>query len=110
MTEPATDTFVCPECGQECATASGLGAHRQRIHGIAGSSESARSKRANATTTTIAPVKRAPSMRKVIETEMRLCTMLADFYPKGIPTNDPTKLYDDLRFIEALRTRLHEGA
>jgi uncharacterized C2H2 Zn-finger protein len=32
----STDGFTCPECGQVCLNAQGLGAHRSRIHGVKG--------------------------------------------------------------------------
>jgi hypothetical protein len=37
----ATAPFVCPECGREFSRPAALGAHRSRVHGVAGSSRSA---------------------------------------------------------------------
>jgi uncharacterized C2H2 Zn-finger protein len=34
-------TLVCPECGKEFSRAASLGAHRNRAHGVAGSSSNA---------------------------------------------------------------------
>jgi hypothetical protein len=42
----SAETFVCPECGKTFATAQGLGAHRSRAHGVAGTSRSATGTRA----------------------------------------------------------------
>jgi uncharacterized C2H2 Zn-finger protein len=33
------ETFTCPECGKTFARAASLGAHRQRAHGVAGTSK-----------------------------------------------------------------------
>jgi hypothetical protein len=38
----STATFTCPECGRQFERAAGLGAHRSRVHGVAGSSSSAK--------------------------------------------------------------------
>ena len=35
--------FVCPECGREFKTPAALGAHRSRMHGVAGTSRAAAS-------------------------------------------------------------------
>jgi C2H2-type zinc finger len=35
-------TFVCPECGKTFSTPQGMGAHRNRVHGVAGTSPSAK--------------------------------------------------------------------
>ena len=43
---PAAGTqLTCPECGKTFTRAASLGAHRQRAHGIAGTSQNARSRR-----------------------------------------------------------------
>lgn len=44
--EGSQGEFVCPECGRSFDRAAGLGAHRSRAHGVAGSSKSAAGKRA----------------------------------------------------------------
>jgi hypothetical protein len=41
--------FTCPECGKTFTRAASLGAHRQRAHGIAGSSKKTASRRRRAT-------------------------------------------------------------
>jgi hypothetical protein len=33
--------LICPECGKTFSRPAGLGAHRQRVHGVAGSSKNA---------------------------------------------------------------------
>jgi hypothetical protein len=33
--------FTCPECGRESASPQGLGSHRKRAHGVAGTSKDA---------------------------------------------------------------------
>jgi len=41
----ARGEFVCPECGKSFTRAASLGAHRNRVHGVAGSSTQARARR-----------------------------------------------------------------
>jgi hypothetical protein len=43
-----TANVVCPECGRTFARPAALGAHRQRAHGVAGSSKNATARRATA--------------------------------------------------------------
>lgn len=38
---PAPTDYLCPECGRTFNRSQGLGAHRQRAHGVAGSSKDA---------------------------------------------------------------------
>jgi hypothetical protein len=38
-------TLTCPECGRTFSRPAALGAHRARAHGVAGSSQNARSRR-----------------------------------------------------------------
>ena len=39
----SSEGFTCPECGQVCLNAQGLGAHRSRIHGVKGQAKAAAS-------------------------------------------------------------------
>jgi hypothetical protein len=41
--------LTCPECGRTFSRPAALGAHRSRVHGVAGSSQNARSRRSRAT-------------------------------------------------------------
>jgi hypothetical protein len=56
VAKPATgaDALTCPECGRSFSRPAALGAHRQRAHGVAGSSQNARNRRSrtNAATAT----------------------------------------------------------
>jgi hypothetical protein len=56
-TETTTPTngsaaLTCPECGRTFSRPAALGAHRSRLHGVAGSSENARSRRNRTTAAT----------------------------------------------------------
>ncbi len=54
----AVTQFTCPECGKAFTRAASLGAHRQRAHGIAGTSQNVRGRR---TSKRAAGSSRAPS-------------------------------------------------
>ncbi len=41
----ASGVLTCPECGKTFTRPASLGAHRQRVHGVAGSSQNAQSRR-----------------------------------------------------------------
>jgi hypothetical protein len=47
--EAGSGEYVCPECGRAFARPAALGAHRSRVHGVAGRSSSARRTRGGAT-------------------------------------------------------------
>jgi hypothetical protein len=53
----APAVLTCPECGKTFTRAAAMGAHRSRIHGVAGSSRSTRRNRT--TVTTAEPATRA---------------------------------------------------
>jgi hypothetical protein len=40
-----TAALTCPECGRTFSRPAALGAHRSRVHGVAGTSQNARSRR-----------------------------------------------------------------
>jgi hypothetical protein len=48
----AAAALTCPECGRTFARPAALGAHRSRVHGVAGSSQNARSRRTRTTAAT----------------------------------------------------------
>jgi len=41
----SAEEFICPECGKSFARAQALGAHRNRTHGVAGTSRTSRTAR-----------------------------------------------------------------
>jgi hypothetical protein len=47
-----TAEFVCPECGRTFTRAAALGAHRSRVHGVAGSSSRSRARTRGAAAST----------------------------------------------------------
>jgi uncharacterized C2H2 Zn-finger protein len=85
--EPAAATqLTCPECGKTFTRAAALGAHRQRAHGIAGTSQNARSrrttKRGTTTQTTVRAATRASSGGSAAVDHDAL---LRTLFPAGIP-------------------------
>jgi uncharacterized C2H2 Zn-finger protein len=42
---PSSGELKCPECGKRFTRAASLGAHRQRVHGVAGTSKTASKRR-----------------------------------------------------------------
>jgi hypothetical protein len=43
---PKSAEFVCPECGRSFTRAAALGAHRSRVHGVAGASAQSKNRAA----------------------------------------------------------------
>ena len=88
--------LTCPECGKTFTRAAAMGAHRSRIHGVAGSSQSTRRKR---TTTAAAkpatPTKRTSTRRRAATAaangrstrngSVDRDTLLKTLFPNGIP-------------------------
>jgi hypothetical protein len=85
--------LTCPECGRTFTRAAAMGAHRSRIHGVAGSSQNARRKR---TTTAAAkpatPTKRASTPRPAAGNgrspgngRIDRDALLKTLFPNGIP-------------------------
>jgi hypothetical protein len=54
----AAAALTCPECSRSFSRPAALGAHRQRAHGVAGSSQNARSRRGRNNTTAAAKPRR----------------------------------------------------
>jgi uncharacterized C2H2 Zn-finger protein len=90
------ETFKCPECGRTFARAQALGAHRNRAHGVAGSSRSAAAaKRSRATrSTTRAAAARATARRRPATTPRATRrtvdrdALLRALFPAGIPPRE----------------------
>jgi hypothetical protein len=81
------DGFVCPDCGRTFARPAALGAHRHRVHGIAGTSQNARSRRAaRALRGEHATLSVASSgARTGGATEVNRDALLEALFPAGIP-------------------------
>jgi C2H2-type zinc finger len=97
----ASAQFKCPECGKTFSRAAALGAHRSRIHGVAGKSRSARTSRAAAATgrrsrpaTQTARTARAraaapPSLSSDGSTvQLNRDTLLQALFPNGVPARE----------------------
>jgi uncharacterized C2H2 Zn-finger protein len=84
------ETFPCPECGKTFTRAASLGAHRQRVHGVAGRSK-ARSKskrsprRANAGRRETSAQVAQPSSDGVNRD-----ALLQMLFPNGVPAREDT--------------------
>ena len=84
---PAAATqLTCPECGKTFTRAASLGAHRQRTHGIAGTSQNARSRRTtNRGTTTQTTVRAATRASNGASAAVDHDALLRTLFPAGIP-------------------------
>jgi Zinc finger, C2H2 type len=84
---PAAATeLTCPGCGKTFTRPAALGAHRQRAHGIAGTSQNARSRRTpqrgtTARTTARAATRASNSASRGVDHDALLRTL----FPAGIP-------------------------
>lgn len=115
-TARASGEFVCPECGKSFTRAASLGAHRNRVHGVAGSSTQARARRSvssrpansarKSRSATAAPTSTAPKTtaarstkaRKLRTAEVRQRrrssgavnrdALLGSLFPNGIPARE----------------------
>ena len=78
----ATGTFVCPECGREFERAAALGAHRNRVHGVPGSSSSAK--------TAASGARRGASRTSDNGgvTAVNRDALLAALFPNGVPPRE----------------------
>lgn len=96
----APSSFICPECGRTFARAAALGAHRSRVHGVAGSSASANSAarkrrpRLNAVSATRRPTQsratRSTTNHSSARTEsgVNRDALLAALFPNGMPARE----------------------
>jgi len=91
--EPAR--HKCPECGKTFKSAAGLGAHRQRTHGVAGSSRTRNGNTATATAQRSEPSKpvaatgpRRSSRQQPVEQPTAANhhdDLLQTLFPRGVP-------------------------
>ena len=87
--------LTCPECGKTFTRAAAMGAHRSRIHGIPGSSQSTRRKRTTtATAKPATPTKPTSTRRRAAggangrstrNGSVDRDTLLKTLFPNGIP-------------------------
>ena len=85
--EPAAGTqLTCPECGKTFTRPASLGAHRQRAHGIAGTSQNARSRRTTRRGTTAqTTARKATSASNGASAAVDHDALLRALFPAGIP-------------------------
>jgi hypothetical protein len=90
--------LTCPECGRTFSRPAALGAHRSRVHGVAGSSQNARSRRKRTTaaepqqrrtraqTSTAAPSRSSNgATRRSARIGVDHNALLRALFPDGIP-------------------------
>lgn len=95
-TRSATGALVCPECGDMFNRPQGLGAHRRRVHGIAGSSPAttARRKRHGAGRKKRASTKTTATRRSTVREALvanggvNRDGLLRELFPSGIPASE----------------------
>jgi uncharacterized C2H2 Zn-finger protein len=94
QTETAGE-FTCPECGKTFTRAASLGAHRNRAHGIAGTSKPARtsSRRRSAARTAAASNGRrrrtiSPPSRDAVRPALDRDALLQQLFPDGLPARE----------------------
>jgi hypothetical protein len=92
--------FVCPECGKTFSRAASLGAHRNRAHGVAGSStkRASRARRrsrtaATPTTATTRPASRRRQRSRTGATgsadgTVNRDALLQTLFPNGVPPRE----------------------
>lgn len=87
----AASSFVCPECGRTFARPAALGAHRRRVHNIAG----ARSARTARSTTGRRRATRTVAVRTASAAPVATATtgvdrdaLLAAVFPNGVPPKE----------------------
>jgi hypothetical protein len=83
-------------CSFSAQTPQGLGAHRHRAHGIPGKKNGG-------------PKSRTTSARKIIERDLQWIETVQKMYPKGIQTDDPVRLQQDLGVIFHIREVMHSA-
>jgi hypothetical protein len=93
--------LTCPECGRTFSRPAALGAHRSRVHGVAGSSQNARSRRNRTTapaqqrrarqTATPAPSRSSNgATRRSARDGVDHNALLRTLFPDGIPPKHET--------------------
>jgi len=75
----SSGTFVCPECGKTFTRPASLGAHRNRAHGVAGTTQ-------RRTPTTRA--RAAASPRNSRNRALNRDGLLAALFPNGVPAKE----------------------
>ena len=92
----ATAALTCPECGRTFSRPAALGAHRARVHGVAGTSQNARSRRNAAARQAAATRIGRPAARTAAPTAARTVArvngaevdhdaLLRALFPAGLP-------------------------
>ena len=99
----ATGEFTCPECGNTFTRAASLGAHRNRAHGITGTSKRARKRTSAPTSGSTTPRRRArqPARRSATRSARVPTTsrqngaatinrdqLLQTLFPNGVPPRE----------------------
>jgi hypothetical protein len=90
----SSETLTCPECGREFARPAALGAHRSRVHGVAGASKRARRLRAGRRGSRSAPATAGTGKRSTSAAASRgdgtidRDALLSALFPNGVPPRE----------------------
>ena len=76
--------FVCPECGRSFSRAAALGAHRNRAHGVAGQSATARQNRSGRQGVTTRRARVGADGRSRLNRDQ----LLQALFPNGVPPRE----------------------
>jgi predicted RNA-binding Zn-ribbon protein involved in translation (DUF1610 family) len=84
------EAFTCPECGKEFTRAASLGAHRQRVHGVAGAKAKTRSRRRVAAVRRRAPAAATTSAGAAAAPNggVDRDALLQAVFPNGLPARE----------------------
>jgi len=88
----SSTAFICPECGKEFTRAASLGAHRNRVHGVAGSAKpnraTRRQRRAAAPKAPAASTTRGNRAASSDGNEVNRDALLGALFPRGVPPRE----------------------
>ena len=98
-TKATADEVTCPECGKTFSRPAALGAHRARVHGVAGTSQNARSRRNAAARNTATTRTHSSRARMAAQAATSAASrnggvdhdaLLRALFPNGIPPQQDT--------------------
>jgi uncharacterized C2H2 Zn-finger protein len=90
---PATGAFTCPECGKTFTRAASLGAHRNRAHGVAGSSKQPRTTSSRRRISAATANRRTRTARRRADgdgagSRVDRDALLQQLFPNGLPARE----------------------
>jgi hypothetical protein len=85
-----TAEFVCPECGRAFTRAAALGAHRSRVHGVAGRTRPAATTRTRRAAAPAPPNSESRQPRGSRADRVDRDALLKTLFPNGMPARTAT--------------------